>query len=119
MLRLHLRLVARVVLVALLAGVVTPVFGGLHAESDAACADNLGLYPSHHQTTQIETIRPSHGDGHCAICHLQRAMNGAADDAKRFVAALEAAETAVAVAEWATIVRAPRGLPSRAPPSFL
>jgi hypothetical protein len=119
MLRPYLRLIASVVLAAVIGGVGMPLFGDLHTENDVACAEDLGFVPSHHQTTQIETVRPAHSDGHCAICHLQRALNGAADDAKRFAAALEAAAAHVVVVERAVIARGTRNVPSRAPPSSL
>lgn len=117
-LRPHLRLFAHVVLAALLGGVITPLFGDLHVDVDGICAED-GWAPSHHQTTQFESIRPPVGDGHCAICHLQRAMNGAADDAKRFVAASVEATLHVVVERRATRSMARRDVPSRAPPSVL
>ena len=111
------RLWATVILVTMCGGVVTPLFGDLHAETDIACADEAWGGTGHHQTTQFEPIRPPVGDGHCAVCHLQRALSGAADDAKRYVSGDEAAP-------WiaGTIARATRGCsrhdaPSRAPPS--
>jgi len=118
MLRRHLHLFAHVVLAALLGGVLTPLVGDLHADGDGVCAED-GWAPSHHQTTQFEGIRPSVGDTHCAICHLQRAMNGAADDAKRFVAASVEATLHVVVERRATRSTAPRDVPSRAPPARL
>lgn len=119
MLRRRLRLLAGVVLAALLGGVFTPLFGDLHAESDVACVDDLLWAPSHHTTTQIENVRPPVSDGHCAVCHLQRAMNGAADDAKRFVVASVAVTPHPAIAEHPVRSHARLDIPSRAPPSFL
>lgn len=116
--RRGLRQYALFVLVAMLGSVLTPLVGDLHAETDVACAED-GWVPSHHQTTQFEGIRPPVSDGHCAICHLQRTMTGAADDAKRFVAASVAVAPHVVVVEHVLCSPARRDVPSRAPPSFL
>ena len=113
------RLSAAIVLLTMAGGVVMPLFGDLHAETNDPCAENTwGGGTPHHQTTQIESVRPPVSGDHCAVCHLQRAMSGADDDAKRFVQGEGPTPWIVR-----TAVRAPRELarhdvPSRAPPTF-
>jgi hypothetical protein len=111
------RLAAVFVLVTMIGGVATPLFGDLHAEGDRICADDpVGATP-HHQTTQIESVRPPVAGDHCAVCHLQRAMSGAADDAKRYVAGTMVTPWIVVAAVHATRELARHDVPSRAPPS--
>jgi hypothetical protein len=105
------------VLVTMIGGVVMPLFGDLHADGDLICADDpIGATP-HHQTTQIESIRPSVAGDHCAVCHMQRAMSGAADDAKRYVAGAAVAPWTVLAVVRATRELARHDVPARAPPS--
>ncbi len=114
------RLWAVSVLVTMLCGVVMPLFGDLHADSDIACAEDAWGATPHHQTIQFESILPPVGDGHCAICHLQRALSGAADDAKRYVQGAEAAPWIVGTVSRSTRWFVRHNVPSRAPPaSFL
>jgi hypothetical protein len=110
---------AVLILVTMLGGVVTPLFGDLHLGSDIACADDA-WGATHHQTVQIEPILPPvHGE-HCAVCHLQRAMGSAADDAKRYVLATVPVTRVARVVARATRDAARHEMPSRAPPvSFL
>ena len=69
------RLVATIGLVAWIAGLALPAFGGEHvADLRDAGATFLGVL---HPITQVEPVHPTLGDDHCAICHLQRAANGA------------------------------------------
>lgn len=107
------------VLVTMMGGVAMPLFGDLHADSDLICADDLIGATSHHQTTQIESVRPLVAGDHCAVCHLQRAMSGAADDAKRYVAGTGTTPWVVLAVVRATRELARHDVPSRAPPSSL
>lgn len=110
------RLSAVIVLVTIFGGVVMPLFGDLHAEADIVCAeDGWGATP-HHQATQFESVRPPVGGDHCAVCHLQRAMGGAADDAKRYVQGSVAASWVARALARATREAARHEMPSRAPP---
>jgi hypothetical protein len=119
MLRLLSRhLWATVLLVTMLGGLVTPLFGDLHAETDVVCADDVLGPTGHHYTTQIESVRPPEADGHCAVCHLQRALSGAADDAKRYVSGEEAAPFTAGVLTRTTRDSSRHDVPSRAPPAF-
>ena len=81
------RLSALIVLAALCGSAIVPVFGDLHLAGDEACADDAWVSDAHaasHQTSiQFETVREPIAGDHCAACHLQRAMAGADDDAKR------------------------------------
>ncbi len=113
------RLWATVILATILGGVVMPLFGDLHAESDIACVDEAWGTTGHHHTTQIESVYPPVTDGHCAVCHLQRTLGNALDDAKRFVTAAEAAPWTVRVVARGTVESSPRDVASRAPPAFV
>lgn len=106
------------VLSVMLGSAVVPLAGDLHADVDAICAED-GWELFHHDAPQFEGIRPPVGGGHCAICHLQRALTGAADDAKCFVDTPDVVTRHVVVVECATRPRAIRDVPSRAPPAFL
>jgi hypothetical protein len=106
------------VLMTLLGSVTLPLFGDLHTGLDTACADE-GRADFHHDRPQIEIVRLPADDGHCAVCHLQRALSGAADDAKRFVAG-----TGLFTAEFVYVqniahLLVRRDVPSRAPPAVL
>jgi hypothetical protein len=68
------RLMASLVLVTWTAGIVLPALGAVHVP-DLVDGDILLAVP--HPVTQIEPAYPSLADGHCAICHLQRAARGA------------------------------------------
>jgi mono/diheme cytochrome c family protein len=108
---------ALILLVAMAGGLVMPLFGDLHVESDVACADDALAATSHHQTIQFESIRPAVAGDHCAICHLQRAMGGATDDAKRYVPGGEAAPWTVRTLTHTTSELVRLDVPSRAPPA--
>ena len=110
------RIATALLLVTMTGGVVMPLFGDLHADGDLICADDP-LGGTHHQTTQIESIRPPVAGDHCAACHMQRAMSGAADDAKRYVAGAAVAPWTVLAVVRATRELARHDVPSRAPPS--
>lgn len=114
-----LRLWATLLLTTFLSGAVVPLFGDLHTGFDVACTDEAWTDAGHHTTTQIEGVRPPVGHDHCAVCHLQRALGGAFDDAKRWVSA-DGTTTAIRYCEiHRTRDSARRGLPSRAPPARL
>jgi hypothetical protein len=113
------RFSALIVLVALCGGVLMPLAGDLHAESDIICVDEAWGGTGHHQTTQIESVRPPEADGHCAVCHLQRAFGHVLDDAKRFVTTAEGAPWTVKVVARDTAESSRRDVPSRAPPARL
>src|SRR5690606_15771548 len=108
---------AATILVAMLGSVFVPLFGGLHADLDIVCADDA--WGAHHQTTQVEGVRPDVGDNHCAVCHLQRAMARAVDDAKRFVARTDTAVLHTAVVARSARSSDARTLASRGPPRLL
>ena len=112
-----LRFWATVLLATTLGGVAMPLFGDLHAGLDLACTDGAWTDAGHHTTTQIESVRPSVADDHCAVCHLQRALSGAADDAKRYVSTARVARSHVLASIDETRDTAIPGLPSRAPPA--
>jgi hypothetical protein len=112
------RLSAVLVLVTLLGGAIVPLFGDLHAEADTACAEDAWGGTPHHQTTQFESIRPPVSGEHCAVCHLQRAMGSAADDAKRYVPGAVAAPRVARAVARTTRDAARHEVPSRAPPAF-
>jgi hypothetical protein len=114
-----LRLGAGVLLITTLGGVALPLAGDLHTGPDLACAEDAWVDTGHHSTTQIEGVHPSVGHDHCAVCHLQRAMGGAVDDAKRYVIADGAMAAILFVEADGTRDSDRRGLPSRAPPARL
>jgi hypothetical protein len=116
---ISLRLWATVLLAATLGGVVVPLFDDLHTGPDLACAGDAWTDSGHHSTTQIEGVRPLVGHDHCAVCHLQRALGGAVDDAKRCVVADTAVVALVNAEVHGTRDFTRRGLPSRAPPATL
>lgn len=118
------RLSAFVVLVALCGSTVLPLFGDLHTVADVACADDAWLTDahaaSHHAQVQFESVREPVAGEHCAACHLQRAMAGADDDAKRAQALVaERPGWAAAPAIGRPDRVPPAGVPTRAPPVTL
>jgi hypothetical protein len=112
------RLWSALVLLTLLGSVTLPLFGDLHTGFDTACADD-GWAGSHHDRPQIENVRLPIDDGHCAVCHLQRALSGAADDAKRFVAGPGVFTSEFVHAPDAVHAQIRRDVPPRAPPASL
>jgi hypothetical protein len=85
------RLSALVVLVALGSSILLPLAGGLHTVEEGAGLDPLWSSDphavAHRSTTQVERVRDPLATDHCAVCHLQRTMAGADDDAKRLLTA--------------------------------
>ena len=70
------RFVATIGLITWIAGLVLPAIGGQHVPDLADVGETfLGIL---HPVPQVEPVHPSLGDEHCAICHLQRAVRGAA-----------------------------------------
>jgi hypothetical protein len=72
------------VLLVWLAGVVSPVLGAGHTLGfdDPACERPIW---SGHPVTALEKNTKDIGDGHCGICHLQRAVRGALHSVVRTV----------------------------------
>jgi hypothetical protein len=68
-----------------LAGLTLPVFGAGHTLGfdDPAC--ERPLRTSGHPVTALEKDTQDIGDGHCGICHLQRAVRGALHSVVRAV----------------------------------
>jgi hypothetical protein len=71
------RLAAWTAVWAILGTLQLPAVARLHSpiEEDLACGETSVIV--RHPTTQFEQVLPAQGDGHCAICHLQRAVSGA------------------------------------------
>lgn len=114
-----LRVWATVLLVSTFGGLMVPLFGDLHSGIDIACTDDGVLVDvGHHTTTQIETVRPPETDGHCAVCHLQRALTGAADDAKRYVSVAQGSDPSFPTIAGPTDGWIATAVPSRAPPTL-
>ena len=116
------RLVATIGLIAWIAGMGLPAFGGQHvADLRDAGATFLGVL---HPVTQLEPVYPTLGDDHCAICHLQRAANGAALSATGSLVAVSSALSDLAVDQHAyvslsLIATAPRGPPLDSTSTFV
>jgi hypothetical protein len=71
------RTAAPLLLLAWITGLALPVLGARHASlfDDPAC--ERPLRPDSPQGSQVGKNIPLSGDGHCGICHLQRAVRGA------------------------------------------
>jgi hypothetical protein len=113
------RTAAPLLLLAWIAGLALPVLGARHASAfdDPACERPLGT--SGHARTQIEKDVPITGNGHCGICHLQRAVRGALHSVVRSV---QYAQTiGVSRVVWTYDLRTIEHdvASSRGPPSFL
>ncbi|SRR5690606_16839 len=84
------RLSALLVLIALGGSMALPLAGDLHAAGDVAGHEAIWSTDphaiAHRSTTQVERVRDPLSTDHCAVCHLQRTMAGADDDAKRLLA---------------------------------
>lgn len=118
MLRSLSRIWAIAVLTALLGSAVMPLFGDLHAAGDSIGIQDHAERESHHKVYQFEVVRPALDDSHCAICYMQRAMSGAADDAKRYVDVSDSTPWSVGTVQRSTR-RLVRGtVPPRAPPAL-
>jgi hypothetical protein len=110
------RAAALLTLCAWTASLVLPLTGA-HATvlDDVACT--MTVLASAHPQEQFEPIHPPVDDGHCAVCHLQRAIHGA------FVPSLDAhhvidvATTAAILARWGIRGEPRLNVPTRAPPS--
>jgi hypothetical protein len=79
------RAAAPFVLLVWLAGLALPVLGAGHTLGfdDPAC--ERPLWSNGHPVTALEKDTRATGDGHCGICHLQRAVRGALHSAIRAV----------------------------------
>jgi hypothetical protein len=112
------RAAAPLLLVAWVGGLVLPALGAGHARyDDPACERPLWL--ASHPGAAIGADTPAAGNGHCGICHLQRAVRGALHSIARTVQYAQAitVEKAVCQCDVHATARAVRS--SRAPPSFL
>ena len=112
------RAAAPLVLIAWLGGLVLPLLGVGHARfEDPAC--ERPLWAAGHPGTSIEKDSKITGDGHCGICHLQRAVRGALHSIPRTIQYAQAITVEKAV--WQCVVRTTaRAVRSpRAPPSSL
>jgi hypothetical protein len=78
------RAAAPLVLLVWLAGLALPVFGAGHTLGfdDPACERPIW---SGHPVTSLEKDSKNLGNGHCGICHLQRAVRGALHSVVRTV----------------------------------
>ena len=107
-------LVATVGLIAWIAGLALPTIGGQHvADLSDAGTTFLGVL---HPVTQVEPIHPTLGDDHCAICHLQRAANGATLIATGSLTAVASALSDPTVDQHAYASRSLIATPPRGPP---
>jgi hypothetical protein len=113
------RAAAPFVLAVWLAGLVLPVFGAGHTLGfdDAAC--ERPLWSNGHPVTALEKDAKAQGNGHCGICHLQRAVCGALHSVVRTVQydPVITARTFVCQSDLRT--RQHQVSSSRAPPSLL
>jgi hypothetical protein len=112
------RAAAPLLLVAWLGGLVLPIAGAGHARyDDPAC--ERPLWALGHSATTLTNDSPNAGNGHCGICHLQRAVRGALHSVARTVQQAKAitVEKAVCQCDVRTTARDVRS--SRAPPSSL
>lgn len=113
------RAAAPFVLFVWLAGLTLPVFGAGHTFGfdDPAC--ERPLWSNGHPVTALEKDVQALGNGHCGICHLQRAVRGALHSAVRTVQ-YDLVLTAKAFACQSDLrTRQHEVSSSRAPPSFL
>jgi len=79
------RSAAPLMLFVWLAGLALPVFGARHGMGldDPAC--ERPLWASGQSGVHLEKDVRGQGDGHCGICHLQRAVRGALHSVVRTV----------------------------------
>ncbi|HYN08337.1 MAG TPA: hypothetical protein VES67_13215 [Vicinamibacterales bacterium] len=112
------RAAAPLVLVAWFGGLVLPIFGAGHARyDDPAC--ERPLWAKGHPGTAVENDTQNVGDGHCGICHLQRAVRGALHSVTRTVQYARAITVEKAGCQCDVRAAARDVRSSRAPPSFL
>jgi hypothetical protein len=113
------RAAAPFVLFVWLAGLALPVFGAGHTLGfdDPACERPLSY--NGHPVTSLEKDVRAPGNGHCGICHLQRAVRGALHSVVRTVQydPVITAKTFVCQPDLRT--RQHEASSSRAPPSLL
>lgn len=112
------RVTALAILVSWLTGPGMPALGALHdlTQSDVRCGDPQLV--SHHWTTQFESVLPPHGDGHCDVCHLQRALRAVPADAARIGARDVVAEAAIPVVRDLPHPAPSAAVAPRAPPAL-
>jgi hypothetical protein len=110
---------APLLLLAWIGGLALPVLGARHASlfDDPAC--ERPLRPDTQQGSQVQKNIPLSGDGHCGICHLQRAVRGALH-AVVLTSLYAQAIAADRVAIQCDLLSTEHDVPSsRGPPSFL
>jgi hypothetical protein len=110
------RAAALLTLGAWVASLVLPL-AGAHARvlDDAACS--IAVVASAHPIQQFEGVRPLVDDGHCATCHLQRAIHGAFAPALDAHPVIDVTTTAARLARWGVRGEPRLHVPTRAPPS--
>jgi len=113
------RVTALAILVSWLAGPGLPGLGALHdlSLSDVRCGDPQLV--SHHWTTQFESVRPPHGDGHCDVCHLHRALRAMPADTSRLGPRDTAARLIASVGRNLTLSAPASLVSSRGPPAAI
>ena len=113
------RTAAPLLLLAWIGGLALPVLSARHASvfDDPACERPLAS--STHPGPQFEKNTAPRGDGHCGICHLQRAVRGALHSAVQSAIYADAitVDRAAAVSDLVSTEHAVSS--SRAPPSGL
>ena len=110
------RTAALLTLWAWLASFVLPL-AGAHARvlDDAACSPTV--LATAHPIQQFEAEHPPVDDGHCATCHLQRALHGAFASALESHRVVDVTLTAANLNRWGVRGEPRLSVPSRAPPS--
>jgi hypothetical protein len=90
---------------------------GAHARvlDDAACT--LSVLGSPHPVPQFEALHPLVDDGHCAICHLQRAFHGAFAPTVKGHRLADTVTAAASLSRWSIRGERRLNVPTRAPPS--
>ena len=113
------RAAAQYVLLVWLAGLLTPVLGAGHALGfdDPAC--ERPIWSNGHPVTALEKDTRDIGDGHCGICHLQRAVRGALHSAVRAVQYDQQTSVTKSVRSSEVRLTELEVASSRAPPSTL
>ena len=113
------RTAAPLLLLAWIGGLALPALSARHASvfDDPACERPLAS--SNHSGSQIDKNTAPRGNGHCGICHLQRAVRGALHSAVQSAIYADAItlDRALAVSDLVSTEHALSS--SRAPPSNL
>ena len=111
------RAIAYLALCAWVGGLVLPAFGLAHTFDLEAVAthDTLGVRQS---VVKFESVPPSATEGHCAVCHLQRAVRGAALVAPGSLVFVDLPAFEVVAVPFGLAAAEPDLLPSRGPPSL-